>query len=373
MISSDFSAKSLAPGRRTLVDDYLKEIDASGDQYKLEAAINALSGAINDSTAFTGALNSLASTLNQALESGVDDSKLRFVPGAAIEGNLLSDVRLEMEDKFGSMREVTEQSDGTKALISFAIFGLINSSGIIAIDEPETHLHPSAQRNLIEVLQSSGRQLIIATHSGAVASEFSPDNIAVMRESMSPAQPKVELLTARHIIAVEGQSDRMVVERVAELIGYHLKRDGIEILEAGSCNEMKPVMGIFGDNGFGKQISILVDEDAENETANEQKNLTSVSLFVSRADLEDEYVSAIGADALWEALRKSTLFTPNILKNCAISDGAVKPNEDELAEFCRHKKRKISCAIVACKLLDKTSAQRVSSVVKVLQNAAQVA
>lgn len=394
MISSDFSAKSLTPGRRTLVDDYLKEIDASGDQYKLEAAINALSGAINDSTAFTGALNSLASTLNQALESGVDDSKLRFVPGAAIEGNLLSDVRLEMEDKFGSMREVTEQSDGTKALISFAIIGLINSSGIIAIDEPETHLHPSAQRNLIEVLQSSGRQLIIATHSGAVASEFSPDNIAVMRESMSPAQPKVgflkgrdeqktlarwwisnriELLTARHIIAGEGQSDRMVVERVAELSGYHLKRDGIEILEAGSCNEMKPVMGIFGDNGFGKQISILVDEDAENETANEQKNLTSVSLFVSRADLEDEYVSAIGADALWEALRKSTLFTPNILKNCAISDGAVKPNDDELAEFCRHKKRKISCAIVACKLLDKTSAQRVSSVVKVLQNAVQVA
>lgn len=101
----------------------------------------------------------------------------------------------------------------------------------------------------------------------------------------------------------------------------------------------------------------------------EAGDLTSKSVYVSRSDLEAEYVAAIGADRLWETLGKSSLFTPNMLKNCAISDDSGKPDEDELAEFCRRKKNKIFCAVVACKLLDEDSAQRVSSVIEVLQNA----
>ena len=165
----------------------------------------------------------------------------------------------------------------------------------------------------------------------------------------------------------------MVVERVAELAGRHLKRDSVEILEVGGCNEMRHVADIFGINGFDKQISILIDEDAENNTASAlgiaSKDLASRSVFVSRADLEDEYVSAIGADELWNALRKSSLFTPNMLKDCAVSDGSGKPNEAEIAKFCRTKQRKIFSAVVACRVLDKTSAQQVSSVIEVLQNA----
>ena len=56
-------------------------------------------------------------------------------------------MRLQIKSKSGVAREATEQSDGTKALIAFAVFNLLNSDGIIAIDEPETHLHPSAQRD----------------------------------------------------------------------------------------------------------------------------------------------------------------------------------------------------------------------------------
>lgn len=394
MIPSDFSTKSLVPGRKTIVDDYLREIDASCDKSKLEEAIDALCSAIKGSTAFDDALSSLSLQLDPALEGGVAAANLQFVPGAAIEGNLLSDVRLQIAGKSGTMREVTEQSDGIKALISFAIFGLMNSNGIIAIDEPETHLHPSAQRNLMHVLQESGRQLVVATHSGIVASEFSPDNIVVTHESLSPIQPKngfledkddqktlarwwissrIELLTARHIIAVEGQSDRMMIEKVAELTGYRLKRDGIEILEAGGCKEMPHVMDIFGDNRFGMQVSILIDEDAEEEMADAleitAKDLASKSVFISRVDLEEEYVSAIGVDALWRALGKSSLLTSNMLKTCSNASDTCVPNETELAAFCRRKKNKIACAVVACGLLNSSSATRVTSVVEVLQNA----
>lgn len=394
MIPSDFSTTQLEPGRKTIVDDYLKEVDASGDQAKLAEAIKSLSDAIDGSDAFNEALGSLANQLDPVLDGGITANKLHFVPEAAINGDLLNNIRLQIEGRSGAARQATEQSDGTKALIAFSIFSLLNSGGMIAIDEPETHLHPAAQRNLIRILKSSGRQLVIATHSGVVAGEFEPDNIAVTREGLSPVQPKrgflasqedqktlarwwisskIELLTAKQIIAVEGQSDRMLLEEVANKTGRHLERDGIEILEAGGCHEMPHVLDIFGENGFGLRVSILVDEDAEEDMANalgaKKEDLASKFVYVSRRDLEEEYVAAIGADRLWKALEESSLFTQNMLNPCTISDDSGKPNEDELAEFCRRKKNKIFSAVVACKLLDEASAQRVSSVIEVLRNA----
>ena len=181
MIPSDFSTTQLEPGRKTIVDDYLKEVDASGDQAKLTDAIKSLSDAIDSSGAFNEALSSLANQLDPVLDGGITANKLHFVPEAAINGDLLNNVRLQIEGRSGAAREATEQSDGTKALIAFSIFSLLNSGGMIAIDEPETHLHPSAQRNLIRILKSTGRQLVIATHSGVIAGEFEPDNIVVMR------------------------------------------------------------------------------------------------------------------------------------------------------------------------------------------------
>lgn len=394
MIPSNFSTTQLEPGRKTIVDDYLKEVDASGDVAKLSDAIESLCEAIDGSEAFNAALSSLANQLDPVLDGGIAANKLHFVPEAAINGDLLNNVRLQLEGKSGDAREATEQSDGTKALIAFSIFNLLNSGGIIAIDEPETHLHPLAQRNLIRILKSSGHQLLIATHSGAITGEFDPDNIAVTREGLSLAQPgqgflagqedqkmlaswwissRLEVLTAKRIIAVEGPSDRMVLKKVAEMTGRVLERDGVEILEVEGCGNMRNVLKIFGKEGFGLPVSILVDEDAEEDMADalniKVEDLSSKSVFVSRRDLEAEYVAAIGVNELWEALGESSLFTPNMLRNCDISDGLGVPSEDELAKFCRHKKRKISCAVVACRLLDEASSQRVSSVVEVLRDA----
>lgn len=384
MIPPDLSIKSLDSRRKTIVDNYLEEIDTSDSGAELSNAVNSLCKAIDESVAFSNALRSLVSELDPMLNGGVKDDSLRFVPGAAIDGNLLSDVRLQIKSQSGTMREVTEQSDGTKSLIAFAIYDLLNPEGLIAIDEPEIHLHPSAQRNLIKILKGTNRQLIIATHSGIVAGEFNPDDIAVTRDDriVQPEQGflqdnqktlarwwisnRIELLTSKSIIAVEGQSDRMILARVAELTNRHLERDDVEILEAGGCNEMKHVMRIFGEQGFRLHVSILVDGDAEKKMADElgveKNNLSSKSIFVSRTDLEDEYVSAIGANRLWDAFYTSSMFTPNQLSNFK-SDAS---NSKELTRLCR--KYKIASAVIACNLLDPASASSVSSIVEVLDD-----
>lgn len=89
----------------------------------------------------------------------------------------------------------------------------------------------------------------------------------------------------------------MVLEEAAEKMGRHLERDGIEILEAGGCTEMQHVLDIFGENGFGLKVNILIDEDdgrnlekLANRLEVTVDNLAEKSVFVSRKDLEDEYV-----------------------------------------------------------------------------------
>lgn len=391
LIPSNFSEELLPSRRKNIVDKYLEETDSSMNDEKMNSAIIALCEAIDDSPSLDKAKKSLATQLDSQLSGGVKAADLRFTPGSAIDKNPLSDVRLQIKSKFGIMREVTEQSDGTKALIALAIFDLLHSNGIIAIDEPENHLHPSAQRNLIHVLQNSSRQLIVATHSGTIAGEFNPDNIVVTRDRDTPVQPnrgflqddqkvlarwwissKIELLTAKRIIAVEGQTDRMILEKVADLCEYHLERDGIELLEAGGCREMPYIRHIFGEEGFGVPVTLLIDEDAVHTVSDKlniaSKNFGLNDIYVSYRDLEDEYVSAIGAAKLWSNLQDSSLFTPGELNNCIPSDRADTPNEKELADFCRKKRYKTSCAVVACSSLDKNSSKNVDSVMKVLGN-----
>src|SRR5690606_22323145 len=93
---------------------------------------------------------------------------------------------------------------------------------ILAVDEPETHLHPTAQRAVARALRNSSSQVIVVTHSPFVASAANPMDIATLRADRAVHQlpsgaifaaPNttvrhwstrlIEPLTARHVIIVE--------------------------------------------------------------------------------------------------------------------------------------------------------------------------
>lgn len=391
-VSADSSVRTFRSGRSNVVDELLKTVDIDADKKSLSDAIDELCGAIDGSSALDLIREGLAGSLNSAIDGGVTKSDLRFIPGAVTDDNFLSDVRLQIRDNGGDMREVANQSDGMKALISLVIYYLIEAdASILAIDEPEIHLHPSSQRNLIELMQQSGKQLIIATHSPVVVSKFSPDNVVAIQKDGDITQPtqgfleddekvlarwwisrQLEPLTAKWIIAVEGQSDRMVLEAVARALNKHLDRDGIEILEAGGSGDMPTVALLFGDRGFKIPLTILVDQDAEDGMAKAYKvdksRLHERGVFVSRSDLEEEYVRAIGAGKLWDAIMQSPLFTDNMRATLNPSSSNGIPTDEELSHFCRTNRYKIKSAVVACKLLDSDNAARVQSIASVIKD-----
>ena len=262
-------------------------------------------------------------------------------------------------------------------------------SNILAIDEPEAHLHPSSQRSLAKMLKASGSQKILVTHSPTIAGSFEPDEIVVIRSDGSAVQPEegflsgdagmlarwwigsqLEPLTAGVVIAVEGPSDRIIVNKVAGSLGFDLDQHDVVVVETSGSGDMKVVESIFGKAGFDIPLFELIDADARDVAAKRRgvspDELEAHRVFVSLADLEDEYVQAIGARRLWDKMCSAKTFSRNVLEQCEVgSDGY--PTEAGLAEFIRRKSnRKIPSALLAASLIDEANARNVESVAKLL-------
>lgn len=384
-LSATAQTRDLREGRKSALDDILQAVDLGAEQAGFDAITTSLVEKLKSSNVLIGLRTDLANQLSRALPERLERDELSFVPGSAVENDVLSDVRLQV-DKNGTPHNLSEQSDGTRALYAIALYDLMSvGANMVGIDEPEIHLHPTSQRSLARLLQANRNQKIIATHSADIVGAFDPDSIVVVRAGGVVVQPvkgflsddeklsvrwwvrdKLEPLTARRVVAVEGISDRIILERVADLTDRNLDRLGVSVIETGGAGDMGAVEKLFGSTGFQIPISMLVDEDAEVATAEklgiDSTDLNQHSVWVSRIDLEDEYVAALGAAEVWSALQASSLFSSNELTNCQPTglDGTYL-NED-VAAFCRRKKYKLKAAIVVSPLLDTATAPRVSSV-----------
>ncbi len=281
-------------------------------------------------------------------------------------------------------------SDGMRALSTMTAYNQLHkTANILAIDEPEAHLHPSSQRSLAKMLKASGGQMILVTHSPTIAGSFEPDEIVVIRADGTAVQPRehflsknagmlarwwigrqLEPLTAGAVIAVEGPSDRVIVDRVASVTGFDLDRHDIVLVETNGCGDMKVVESIFGSGGFGIPLFELIDDDARDDAARrfdiDPCNLETRNIFVSVSDLEDEYVRAIGAKKLWDGLMTAKTFSKRVFALCKVEPDGY-PTERNLAQFIREKSnRKIPAALIAAELIDADNALSVESVARLL-------
>jgi putative ATP-dependent endonuclease of OLD family len=84
---------------------------------------------------------------------------------------------------------LAEQSDGIRALSVLTLLSMSHKTAkIVAVDEPETHLHPTAQRSIARTLRDSGGQRILVTHSAAIAGEMDPLDIVAFRADRQARQ-----------------------------------------------------------------------------------------------------------------------------------------------------------------------------------------
>ncbi len=127
----------------------------------------------------------------------------------------------------GTATDLEAKGDGIKSLVAISLMRAAKTTGtsgglVVAIEEPESHLHPGAVRQLAVVLQEMARehQVIITTHSPLlVARNRMEANIIVSKSKATPAssikavrdslgvQVEDNLTAAEYVILVEGPTD----------------------------------------------------------------------------------------------------------------------------------------------------------------------
>lgn len=392
LLNANDRARNMSDDRHSLFDDVLAGVELGDEQADFDGLIDAIRGQLQSSNVLTKLRERMSEQLSTALPERVAQNDLTFVPGAAADNNVLDGVRLHVNNK-----SISEQSDGKRAIYAIALYDLIsNGANVVAIDEPEIHLHPSSQRSLARLLKNGRNQKIIATHSPDIVSAFDPECIVSVKAHGKVVQPaqgllnndqrliltwwvkdKLEPLTARHIIFVEGISDRIVLERVAELTGRELDRLGVTIMEVGGCKNMKHVWSLFGADGFDIPTSILIDEDAVPDVPKylniQQDEFEQNSVWVSLKDLEDEYVQALDRNTFVSELLSSGMFETKKQQELKTKFENNAITGEDIAEFCRfkpkrHPNHKVAAASIVSQLLDESSASEIKSIMDLLNN-----
>lgn len=161
--------------------DLLSGLDLSPDAAAFSAARDSYRDALAGSTAVTDFRTTLAGALTDALPEPVDVDDIGVSSAADLLDNPLAGVSVTIREG-GHVAQLAEQSDGVRALSVLALLGLSHQSAqIVGIDEPETHLHTTAQRAVADSIRRSGPQRIVSTHSSAIVSRMNPLDIAARR------------------------------------------------------------------------------------------------------------------------------------------------------------------------------------------------
>ncbi len=376
----------------SVVQTLLAGLDLSADEAALNAAIVAMTNALDASGALGEFRQEISEVLSDALPNEVTVEDVGLKSAAEMQKDPLTGVTVTVRDG-DHMAPLAEQSDGIRALTALALLTMSKKTAqIVGIDEPETHLHPSAQRSVAATLRSAQGQRLIATHSPAIVSQMHPSEIVAFGADRRPRQLRadapigqaeratrhwsnrlIEPLTARHLLLVEGPSDRILVASVASMLDIDLDRRGVAIFELDSCDFFSTAYELFGPEGFDLPLSGLVDEDACEAWAEilgcDESELEGRSMFVCRADLEDEYVRALGREITVAALLASPQISEAaLLQGCGVTSlGDI--TEEMLATYCRHKRRKVRAALAITTALTPDLGALISPVAALIQSA----
>lgn len=180
--------------------------------------------------------------------------------------DMLNRTQVSIASATGARLPIARHGEGTQSLTVLMLFdaflrselarkqGVKESKPIVALEEPEAHLHPTAVRALWKTIKGIDGQKIIATHSGDLLSEVDIGDIrrlyrqdGQVKNGMIPnallrnrerqkfnflvRRTRGELFFARCWLLGEGETEAILFPGVAEVLGIDLEQAGVRCLE----------------------------------------------------------------------------------------------------------------------------------------------
>jgi hypothetical protein len=106
-------------------------------------------------------------------------------------------------------------------------------------------------------------------------------------------------LSPHAVVLVEGHSDRVALEALARRLGRDLAAEGVEVVAMGGITNIRSFALRYGPQGLGVPLAGMYDAPEEHIVLRglAAAGVPAEDFFACHADLEEELVRALGADA----------------------------------------------------------------------------
>lgn len=213
---------------------------------------------------FKGVREHLSKVQELVSLGGQDVVSVDAVP--ALVFDMLNRTQVSISSATGARLPIARHGEGTQSLTVLMLFDaflkselarkqrVMESKPIVALEEPEAHLHPNAVRALWKTIEDIDGQKLVATHSGDLLSEVDIHSIrrlyrkdgqvhvgAVARGLLDERQSQKfdyfvrrtrgELFFARVWILVEGETDVILLSGAARVLGIELEQAAVRIVD----------------------------------------------------------------------------------------------------------------------------------------------
>lgn len=240
-------------------------------------------GAVEKSLGDTGRMVPLATN---------DAVGIEAIPSRVFE--ILSRTQVMLSSVTGARLPIGRHGEGTQSLAVICLFDAFlrsrledayrkHTTPILALEEPEAHLHPSATQSVADLLQNLLGQKIVATHSGDLVGAVPITSLRRLRRKNGEIavyrleegvlnddairkinhhirSSRGSALFARCWLLVEGESDRLILEGCARVLGRDLLSEGVSCIEFQHIGIVPNVLARFADS-MGIEWHIVADND----------------------------------------------------------------------------------------------------------------
>jgi len=309
---------------------FLKSIQLPDEEReKIEKMLREVNTSVIGSNAgLTEVTKRLAETNRLVPLDGVDPVALEAIPTRVFD--MVGKIQVHLKSKYGAKLPLYRHGEGTQSLavlMLFQAFAAANlaeayepeSTPILALEEPEAHLHPSAIRSLGSFLQTMTGQILVTSHSGDLVSRV--PITALRRLYKCNGETKVGMvergifsdrelqaidysirLTRGHYLfsrcwlLVEGESDYHLMPLLFEVMGYPQDQVSFSVLEISQViDKGEPFIKLA--KALGIEWFLMTDGDnAGRDYSNRARKylgpgeaITDRALSLTHTDIEHEF------------------------------------------------------------------------------------
>ncbi|MEX2120420.1 MAG: DUF2813 domain-containing protein [Pirellulales bacterium] len=263
---------------------------------EIESQIETLNQSILDShTPFDVVKTGISKTGTLLPLAAQDLVSVEAIPARIFD--MLAKTQVKLACRTGARLPITQHGAGTQSLSIIFLFEAFlqsqlataydkHSEPILALEEPESHLHPSAIRSLWNTLDGLAGQKIIATHSGDLLAavplkairrlarkngqvcsyrvkDTTLDARALEKVRYHIREKRGALLFARCWLLVEGETDYTVLPELGLILGHDFSLCSVCCVEFSQCG-LKPLIKVAEDLGI--EWHVLADGDQAGST-----------------------------------------------------------------------------------------------------------